>query len=38
MVDRPEVHEPLTLLEPDIQPEWLIQHFRHHIGGERENG
>jgi hypothetical protein len=29
-VDTPEVHEALTLLEPHIQPEWLVQQFRHH--------
>ena len=26
------------MLEPHIQPEWLIPQFRHHIRGERENG
>ena len=29
-VDTPEVHEALTLLEPHVQPEWLVQQFRHH--------
>ena len=37
-VDTPEVREALDLLEPHIQREWLIPQFRHHIGGERENG
>jgi hypothetical protein len=32
----PEVREALDLLEPYIQPEWLIPQFRHNIGGERE--
>jgi hypothetical protein len=29
-INTPEVHEALTLLEPHIQPEWLIPQFRHH--------
>jgi hypothetical protein len=35
-IDTPEVREALDLLEPYIQPEWLIPQFRHNIGGERE--
>jgi hypothetical protein len=35
-IDTPEVREALDLLEPYIQPEWLIPPFRHNIGGERE--
>jgi hypothetical protein len=37
-IDTPGVREALNLLEPRIQPEWLILQFRQHIGGERENG
>ena len=29
-IDTPEVREALTLLEPHIQPEWLIPQFRYH--------
>ena len=29
-VDTPEVHDALTLLEPHVQPGWLVQQFRHH--------
>ena len=32
------MREALDLLEPHIRPEWLIPQFRHHVGGERENG
>src|SRR4030095_1533985 len=35
-IDTPEVRVALDLLEPYIQPEWLIPQFRHNIGGERE--
>jgi hypothetical protein len=35
-IDTPEVRKALDLLEPHIQPEWLIPQFRYHIGGERE--
>jgi hypothetical protein len=35
-IDTPEVREALDLVEPYIQPEWLIPQFRHKIGGERE--
>ena len=37
-INTPEVMEALALLEPHIQPAWLIPQFRHHVGGERENG
>ena len=37
-IDTPGVREALDLLEPHIQPEWLIPQFRQHIGGERQNG
>ena len=30
-IDTPEVREALTLLEPHIQPEWLIPQFRYHV-------
>ena len=30
-IDTPEVREALTLLEPHIQPEWLISQFRYHV-------
>ena len=30
-IDTPEVREGLTLLEPHIQPEWLIPQFRYHV-------
>jgi hypothetical protein len=33
-----EVHEALAFLEPHVHRKWLIPQFRHHIGGERENG
>jgi hypothetical protein len=28
-INTPEMREALNLLEPHIQPEWLIQQFRH---------
>ena len=37
-INTTEVMEALALLEPHIQPAWLIPQFRHHVGGERENG
>ena len=37
-IDTPDVREALDFLEPHIRPEWLFPQFRHHIGGERENG
>ena len=30
-IDTPKVREALTLLEPHIQPEWLIPQFRYHV-------
>jgi hypothetical protein len=30
-IDTPEVREALTLLEPHIQPEWLIPQIRYHV-------
>jgi hypothetical protein len=37
-VNTPEVKEALDFLEPHIRPAWLVPQYRHHIGGERENG
>ena len=36
-VDTPEVHDALTLLEPHVQPEWLVPQFRDHTLKERSN-
>ena len=30
-IDTPEIRETLTLLEPHVQPEWLISQFRYHV-------
>src|SRR5262249_29400938 len=35
-VDTPELRAALDLLEPHIQPAWLIPQFRHNLDGERE--
>jgi hypothetical protein len=37
-INTPEVTEALDFLEPHIRPAWLVPQYRHHIGGERENG
>jgi hypothetical protein len=37
-INTPEVREALDFLEPHIRPAWLVPQYRHHIGGERENG
>jgi hypothetical protein len=36
-VDTPELRAALDLLEPYIQPAWLIPQFRNNLDGEREN-
>ena len=36
-VDTPELRKALDLLEPYIQPDWLIPQFRHNLDGETEN-
>ena len=36
-INTPEVKAALDLLEPHIQPAWLIPQFRNHIAGEREH-
>jgi PAS domain-containing protein len=35
-VDTPELRAALDLLEPYIQPAWLIPQFRNNLDGERE--
>jgi hypothetical protein len=30
-IDKPEAREALDLLEPHMQPEWLIPQFRSHL-------
>ena len=35
-VDTPELRAALDLLEPHIQPSWLIPQFRDNLAGERE--
>src|SRR4030095_3338458 len=35
--DTPELRTALDLLEPHIQPAWLIPQFRHNLDGEREH-
>ena len=37
-VNTQEVKEALDFLAPHIRPTWLVPQYRHHIGGERENG
>jgi len=36
-VDTPELRFALDLLEPHVQPAWLIPQFRHNLDGEREH-
>ena len=36
-VDTPELRAALDLLEPYIQPAWLIPQFRHNLHGEEEH-
>src|SRR5215475_3707625 len=36
-VDSPELRAALDLLEPLIQPAWLIPQFRHNLDGEQEH-
>jgi hypothetical protein len=36
-VDTPELRVALDLLEPYIQPAWLIPQFRHNLDGETEH-
>ena len=36
-VDTPELRKALDLLEPYIQPAWLIPQFRHNLDGEQGN-
>src|SRR5262245_32370830 len=36
-VDTPELRAALDLLEPHIQPAWLIPQFRHNLDGEEEH-
>src|SRR5262249_57310510 len=35
--DTPELRAALDLLEPHIQPAWLIPQFRHNLDGEQEH-
>src|SRR5262245_21546401 len=35
-VDTPELRAALDLLQPHIQPAWLIPQFRHNLDGEQE--
>jgi hypothetical protein len=35
--DTPELRTALDLLEPHIQPAWLIPQFRHNLDGEQEH-